>query len=297
LSPTRLEDWVTSPFSYFLKHVLKVRILEDVELEVQISPQQRGNLVHQVLEDYVRSITKDGLPPSSSRLMELASAAFVEFANPVWLSHVWERNQAMIRQDLARVLSEDDVRAAEGWSYLAEEASFGSGDSDSYPPVGLTLDDGTVVQFRGKVDRIDRNVNGTVKVIDYKTGKSDKFKPLNNHPTADGTRYQLPVYGLFARTLAEAQSPVAAEYWFISRAGGFAKIGYEVTDDVIEQLRADAGLIMSALRNGIFPPRPESDRYVNFTTMMGAQELGQRWLKLQNAHELQPYAQLLKAEK
>jgi ATP-dependent helicase/nuclease subunit B len=297
LSPTRLEDWVTSPLAYFLKHVLKVNILEDVTLEVQISPQQRGILVHQVLEDYVRSITKDGLSPSSDRLMELADAAFTEFANPAWLSHVWERNQAMIRQDLQRVATEDHDRLTEGWSYLAEEASFGPEDTDSHPPVELTLNDGTVIRFRGKVDRIDRNADGTVKVIDYKTGKADKYAPLKNHPTADGTRYQLPVYGLFARTLADPQSPVAAEYWFISKAGNFAKIGYTVSDDVMEQLRADAGLIMSALRNGVFPPRPESDRYINFTTMMGAQELGQQWLKLQNAHQLQPYAQLLKAEK
>ncbi|MFC7847110.1 PD-(D/E)XK nuclease family protein [Arthrobacter sp. NPDC057388] len=297
LSPTRLEDWVTSPLSYFIKHVLKVTILEDVTLEVQISPQQRGILVHQVLEDYVRGITKDGLPPSSDRLMELADAAFEEFANPAWLSHVWERNQAMIRQDLQRVAAEDHGSRTEGWSYLAEEASFGPEDTDSHPPVELALNDGTVIRFRGKVDRIDRNADGTVKVIDYKTGKADKYAPLKNHPTADGTRYQLPVYGLFARTLADPQSPVAAEYWFISKAGNFAKIGYTVTDGVVEQLREDTGLIMSALRNGVFPPRPESDRYVNFTTMMGAQELGQQWLKLQNAHELQPYAQLLKAEK
>ena len=90
------------------------------------------------------------------------------------------------------------------------------------------------------MDRIDRNADGTVKVIDYKTGKADKYAPLKNHPTADGTRYQLPVYGLFARTLADPQSPVAAEYWFISKAGHFAKIGYTVTDDVMEQLREDA---------------------------------------------------------
>jgi ATP-dependent helicase/nuclease subunit B len=297
LSPTRLEDWVASPFSYFLKYVLKVNILEDVELEVQISPQQRGILVHQVLEDYVRSITKERLPPSLDRLMELADAAFTDFANPAWLSHVWERNQAMMRQDLERVFAEDNVRSAEGWSYLAEEASFGPEDTDSHPPVELTLDDGTVVRFRGKVDRIDGNVDGTVKVIDYKTGKADKYTRLRNHPTAEGARYQLPVYGVFARSLADAQSPVSAEYWFISKAGNFEKIGYTVTDDVVEQLRLDAGLIMSALRDGIFPPRPESDRYVNFTTMMGAQKLGQQWLKLQNAHELQPYARLLKAEK
>ncbi|MDQ0617340.1 PD-(D/E)XK nuclease family protein [Arthrobacter globiformis] len=297
LSPTRLEDWVISPFSYLLKNVLKVSILEDVALEVQISPQQRGILVHQVLEDYVRSITKDGLPPSSDRLMELADGAFEEVANPAWLSHVWERNQAMLRQDLKRVLADDQDRFDDGWKYLAEEASFGPEDTDSHPPVELTLEDGTVVRFRGKVDRIDQQSDGSVRVIDYKTGKADKYKSLKEHPTAEGSRYQLPVYGLFARTLADSSANVSAEYWFISKAGGFAKIGYSVTDEVVEQLRADVGLIISALRNGIFPPRPESDRYVNFTTMMGAQELGQRWLKLQNAPELEPYAQLLKAEK
>ncbi len=297
LSPTRLEDWVTSPFSYFVKHVLKVNILEDVALEVQISAQQRGLLVHRVLEDYVRSITKDGLPPSSERLLELADAAFAEAANPAWLSHVWERNQAMIQQDLKRVLADDQVRFAEDWKYLAEEASFGPEHTDSYPPVELTLGDGTVIRFRGKVDRIDQQSDGSVLVIDYKTGKSKKYEALKDHPTAEGTRYQLPVYGLFARTLAGPSSNVAAEYWFISEAGGFAKIGYTVTDEVVEQLRADAGLIISALQDGIFPPRPESDRYVNFTTMMGAQELGQQWLTLQNAPELEPYAQLLKGEK
>ncbi|MDQ0733110.1 PD-(D/E)XK nuclease family protein [Arthrobacter sp. B1I2] len=298
LSPTRLEDWVTSPFSYFLKHVLKVNILEDAALEVQISPQERGTLVHQILEDYVRSITKDGLPPSLDRLMELADAAFAQSANPAWLSHVWERNQAMIRQDLARVLEDDNERFADGWNYLAEEASFGPENTDSYPPVELALKDGIVVRFRGKVDRIDGHKDGRVRVIDYKTGKvNDKYKALGKHPTAEGTRYQLPVYGLFAQTLRTSASPVAAEYWFISKAGNFEKIGYTVTDDVVEQLRTDAGLIISALRNGVFPPRPESDRYVNFTTMMGAPELGQQWLKLQNAPEIQPYAQLLKAEK
>ena len=297
LSPTRLEEWVTSPFSYFMKHVLKVSILEDVALEVQISPQQRGNLVHGVLEDYVRSITKDGLPPSLDRLMELADSAFEDVTNPVWLNHVWDRNQAMLRQDLKRVLADDQEGFADGWKYLAEEVSFGPEDTDSHPPVELTLDDGTTVRFRGKVDRIDQHSDGTVRVIDYKTGKSKDYEPLAKHPTAEGTRYQLPVYGLFARTLRDNASDVAAEYWFISRAGGFKKIGYTVTDEVVEQLRADVGLIISALRNGIFPPRPESDRYVNFTTMMGAQELGQQWLKLQKAPELEPYAQLLKAEK
>ena len=72
------------------------------------------------------------------------------------------------------------------------------------------------------------------------------------HPTAAGTRYQLPVYGLFARTLRDNSSDVAAESGSSRKAGGF-KIGYTVTDEVVEQLRADVALIISALRNGVFP--------------------------------------------
>nr|WP_205162230.1 PD-(D/E)XK nuclease family protein [Arthrobacter roseus] len=298
LSPTRLEDWVTSPFSYFLKHVLKVTIFEDVELEVQINPMQRGNLVHKILEDYVREVADEGQPPSSDRLLELAEGAFTEFANPVWLAHVWDRTQARIRQDLRQVFDADHKTADEGWSYLAAEASFGPEDTDTHPPVELTLDDGSSIYFRGKVDRIDQHDDGRLKVIDYKTGKAKRYQELKKHRTAEGSRFQLPVYGLFARTLArKPASDVVAQYWFISSDGGFATIGYEVSEDVIAQLREDASLIISAIRGGVFPMRPESTPFTSFTNLMGAQEAKQQWLRVQNAPELAPYAELLKVEK
>lgn len=305
LSPTALEEWVASPFTYFLKRVLKVNILQDITLEVEINPLQRGNLVHRVLEDYVRGIIKEDAAPSSDRLMNLADAAFAEFANPAWLTHVWDRNQAMIRQDLQRVFDADQESAADGWKYQAKEASFGFEQPGSQPAVELALEDGATVRFHGKVDRIDRHDDGSIKVIDYKTGKADKYNGLKKHPTAEGTRYQLPVYGLFARTLTNTQTAeITAKYWFISKAGGFADVGYPVSDEVIEQLRSDVGLIIAALRNGIFPPRPETAGYtgrnttrVTFTSMMGQLDLDQHWSPLQNAPELAPYAQLLKAEK
>ena len=40
------------------------------------------------------------------------------------------------------------TRLTEGWKYLAEEATFGPEDTDSHPPVELTLNDGTTVRFR-----------------------------------------------------------------------------------------------------------------------------------------------------
>ncbi len=303
LSPTRLEDWVLSPFSFFLKHVLKVDIFEDVELEVQINPMQRGNLVHKVLEDYVREITEKKQPRNIDRLIELANAAFEEFSNPLWLRHVWDQHQARMRQDFHRVFRDDQQAALEGWNYGAAEAPFGM--DEETPAVELTLEDGTVLRFRGKVDRIDRHRDGRVRVIDYKTGKTDNFKDLKKHPTAFGTKFQLPVYGLFARSLAkDTRDDVSAAYWFTSRAGGFDKIGYAVTDEVIEQLRQDAGLIISAIRNGVFPPKPEPSKHitrdrtaVTFTSLTGQLGMDQHWVELQDAPELSRYSQLLKVEK
>ncbi|GAB3523493.1 PD-(D/E)XK nuclease family protein [Arthrobacter monumenti] len=302
LSPTALEEWVRSPFTYFLKRILRISIFEDVELEVEISPLQRGNLVHQVLEDYVNGIL-EGQAPSSDPLLELAEAAFADVANPSWLSHVWERNQAMIRQDLQKVFDADQAAAADGWKYVAAEAPFGFAEGD--PVVELMLDDGSGVRFGGKVDRIDRHDDGSIRVIDYKTGKADSYRDLKSHPTANGTRFQLPVYGLFARTLADTKTAeISAQYWFISKAGGFASIGYPVSEEVIEQLRADAGLIIDAVRKGVFPPRPESARYtarntarVTFTSLMGQLALDQHWPLLKNAPKLAPYAELLEAQK
>ncbi|SDH99960.1 PD-(D/E)XK nuclease superfamily protein [Arthrobacter subterraneus] len=303
LSPTRLEDWVHSPFSFYLKHVLKVSIFEDVELEVQINAMQRGNLVHKVMEDYVREITVQQRGRSLDRLMELAEAAFAEFANPAWLPHVWEQNQARLRQDFRRLFEKDGETALDGWDYRDAEAPFGM--DEVTLPVELELEDGTVFRFRGKVDRIDLHRDGRIRVVDYKTGKLDKYKDLRKHPTAYGTKFQLPVYGLFARSLAEHTSAdVKASYWFTSRAGNFEEIGYSVTEEVVDQLRKDAGLIISAIRDGVFPSKPEPEQHitrdrtaVTFTSLAGQLGMDQHWVELQNAPELVRYAQLLKGEK
>ncbi|BBE21849.1 hypothetical protein MN0502_07320 [Arthrobacter sp. MN05-02] len=283
--------------------MLKIDIFDDVELEVQINPMQRGNLMHKILEDYVREITDDERPRNVDRLIELADATFEEFANPLWLQHIWEQDQTRMHQDFHRLFRDDEESASQGWEYAAAEAAFGMDEETA--AVELQLEDGTVVRSRGKVDRIDRHSDGRVRVVDYKTGKTDKFKDLKKHPTAFGTKFQLPVYGLFAQSVARnSNDNVIADYWFTSRAGGFDRIGYAVTDKVIDQLRQDAGLIISAIRNGVFPPKPEPTKHITrdrtaatFTSLTGQLGMDQHWVELQDAPELRPYAQLLKVEK
>jgi ATP-dependent helicase/nuclease subunit B len=282
---------------FFLRRILKVERFEDVALEAEISKLQRGNLLHTILEDFVCEITGGGHLPSSDRLMALADAVFARDANPAWLGYLWERDMATMRQHLRAVFAADQGRSSAGWQYLAAEAAFGT-DDPAHAKVQLELLDGSTVQFRGKVDRIDRHASGRVKVIDYKSGSKDKYKTLGpGNPTAGGTRFQLPVYGLFARSLGGVPDvEVEAEYWFISQSSG-CTIGYAVTDDVIEALRTDATLVVTAIRQGLFPPKPESPQFPCLSTMMGHAGMQQAWHRLSSAEELREIAVLLMGEK
>ncbi|WP_146067248.1 PD-(D/E)XK nuclease family protein [Arthrobacter sp. ZGTC212] len=297
ISPTHLEDWVISPLVYFLRRILRAELFEDVTLEVQISNMQRGNLMHQVLEDYVRGLTEGAHPVSAERLLEIADEAFRDTANPAWLSHTWDRDQSRIRADLQKTHEIDDHARGTGWQHVDVEAEFGGATGE--PPVELDLPDGSTVRFRGKVDRVDRHSTGQILVIDYKTGKSEKYKKLTaENPTAGGTRFQLPVYGLFARRFQQdPAAEVRAEYRFLTTAGNYASVGYTVGPDVVATLRDDVGLIMAALRAGIFPPRPESDRYANHTTMMGAPGVRHTWERLKTDPALRDYSRFFQEEK
>nr|WP_231706325.1 PD-(D/E)XK nuclease family protein [Arthrobacter sp. zg-Y40] len=299
ISPTNLEDWVISPLAYFLRRVLRAELFEDVTLEVQISNLQRGNLMHQVLEDYVRGLTDGSQTVSSERLLEIAEAAFEATGNPAWLRHTWDRDKSRIRTDLQKAHESDQQARDAGWQHFAVEAEFGAESGE--PPVELDLQGGSTVRFRGKVDRVDRHSGGQVLVIDYKTGKADKYKKLTREdPTAGGTRFQLPVYGLFARRFAtDPGAEVRAEYRFITADGKYERVGYDVGPDVENRLREDAGLVMAALQAGVFPPKPqpEGHGYTNHTTLMGAAGVRHTWERLKDDPALSDYSRFFQEEK
>ena len=57
-----------------------------------------------------------------------------------------------------------------------------------WAPVALDLPDGRHVHFRGLADRVDVADDGTLHVVDYKTGKADNYRDLSeDNPDAQGT--------------------------------------------------------------------------------------------------------------
>ncbi|HEY2429386.1 MAG TPA: PD-(D/E)XK nuclease family protein [Acidimicrobiales bacterium] len=268
-SATRLERWVRCPYAYLVQDILRVEPVENPEEQLRITPRDRGELVHQALELFVGEVLRRTHPPDPdehwspadrARMAAIAEALCAEYerrgltGRPLF----WRRDRARIVRDLDRILVLDSEHRA-GWrtTPVAAELAFGLPGSPM-PAVPVPLADGRVVHFRGKADRVDEAVDGTLHVIDYKTGKPRGEEKLSeDDPLLGGRKLQLPVYGEAARLFRHRpDADVIAEYWFVSDAGGFARRGYRVTEEVMARTGSTLDAIVGGIASGVFPNHP-----------------------------------------
>ncbi|WP_433703451.1 PD-(D/E)XK nuclease family protein [Prescottella equi] len=281
VAPTRLEDWVASPYIFFMWHVLGVQALDDPDEDVQIDPLTRGNLMHRVLERYVRELI-EGAAGTLARLQDIADEEIggaVDDA-PGWLPQLWERDAASLKEDLEAWFDRDRQDRAIGWTPIGAERRFGDdGDAVSFDVGSMRL------RFEGQVDRIDRHEDGRIRVTDYKTGRSDRYQGQSgDDPTAGCTRFQLPVYGLSAEVY-DSPLPVDARYWFVTGKADFVEVGYSVDANVLDAFRSNMEFVYRSITSGKFPPKPLS-AFDDLTRLIRLMGLERSWLELQDVAEL-----------
>jgi len=121
----------------------------------------------------------------------------------------------------------------------------------------VRLDDGKVLRFRGKIDRVDQGPDGAMFVSDYKTGKGEPYKKLRDaaDPTQAGTTLQL---GLYAEAVADQfeTGTVATHYWMVNTKASHARYGYEWTETRRDHLTRVLSAISEGIEHGIFPAVP-----------------------------------------
>jgi RecB family exonuclease len=269
-SPTRLERWSSCPLTYLFE-LLRIAEVDNPEERLAITPIDKGNLVHLVLERFIREVLarpRDEQPEPAepwsdrdrARLIEIGSAVCDEFerrgitGRPIF----WHRDRRLILSELERFLDADDEhRAKHSTRPLEAELAFGLKGAD-LAAVPLQLPDGRCVRFRGKADRVDAGPDGSLHIVDYKTGGSTGYTDLSEeNPDQRGKRLQLAVYGVAARLHQSApHAPVLAEYWFVSRKGRFEHYGYPVTVEVLERVGRTLGAMVAGIEAGIFPAHP-----------------------------------------
>jgi ATP-dependent helicase/DNAse subunit B len=120
----------------------------------------------------------------------------------------------------------------------------------------LTLDDGQTLTFRGRIDRVDALSDGGIRVVDYKTGKADRYK---RDALAGGTQLQSPIYLLAACEAMQAERGRAL-YLCVDEAKDVPEFTSEQLTERIADFRAALGLIVDGIAAGNFFPMPAEDQ-------------------------------------
>ncbi|QQE77423.1 PD-(D/E)XK nuclease family protein [Alicyclobacillus sp. SO9] len=209
----QLETYASCSYRYFLQYGLRLQP-EDFP---EITPAERGTLIHDVLQEFVAKHMDD---PSSWRKMadadvqesirRLFDQVLERPTSQIWARKASRRQQALealLLLERAAVVLTNHVRRGE-FVPRALELSFGTragadGDSDKHgadgtgnrlPLLKFALDNEVEVLVRGRVDRVDTAAEGNdlaIRIIDYKSSALD----LDITRIEYGLRLQLPLYG------------------------------------------------------------------------------------------------------
>jgi hypothetical protein len=133
--------------------------------------------------------------------------------------------------------------------------------------------------------------------VDYKSGSSKPFDGLtHDNPTANGSKFQLPVYALAAQQ-AEGPHPTRSEYWFTSRKGGFTTVGYDVDASVLGEVTSALKVVVDGIRSGVFPARPVADSGAwscEACDLVGAAPIQAAWERKVSDPRLADYLRMLR---
>ncbi len=221
LSVTAFRDYLACPYRFYLRHVRRLRPLDDVTSE--LAANQFGDLVHAAVERFGLSEHRDEGDPEKieARLLEHLGAYAAE--------HYGEHASIAVRLQIAqaekrlRVVAQRQAeRVAAGWVIKAAEAQVNEREYDEQgnpkPAAGIVVDD-QFMGLRGRFDRIDHHPkSGRWAILDYKThGHLPEKKHLQR--TSDGYRWvdlQLPLYRMMIPFLGIDADPDQVELGYFN---------------------------------------------------------------------------------
>jgi ATP-dependent helicase/nuclease subunit B len=247
LAVTRLDRLKADPFAFYAQEMLRLAALDPIDAEP--SPAWRGNAVHAVLEAWAKEDDYDPakLPARAEAMLDGIAA------HPV-LRALWAPRLREAIGWIAEKMIED---AAAGRTPILAE-TFGEREIES-------------IRLYGKVDRIDRLADGSLAIVDYKTGQ-----PPAPRQVAGGYAMQLGLLGLIAEQGGFAGVAGLAkgfEYWSLAQKDG--QLGYV------------ANAISS--RSGLDPADFTSLAHHHFTEAAGRWLLGEAPFVAKLHPEYSPY--------
>ena len=253
-SASRIESYAQCPMFFLTSSAMKLDPRDPPE--PGYDPAQLGLILHAILEKVYPAAPKPASTDSVLSVLpgiaeEMFTDAPEEFGFQPTALWFWEREELLATlEETIAALGE----VSQGWIPYAYEQKFGIGD---LRPVEIELE-GESVLARGIIDRVDRNKDGELRIIDYKTGSSH----LGRDDLIRGRRLQLAIYALGARDALELGEPVEGFYWMIraARAGSLKLSTFKHNDTYLgpegamQVARMHIQEVVQRIRAGQFMP-------------------------------------------
>ncbi len=289
LSASLLQRFGNCAFQGFLGWAVELDDPEEPGEEMDARGQ--GSFWHKVLEVLFPLLKAEGLlgaapedvpDPLIDRALDTAAAA-AEQTGHTGHPALWRIGRERARRMVRRVLGSP----ARGLPFhhmepQTPELQFGSKDApEGWREIPIPGPNGEPPVFvRGKIDRLDAG-NGALGVVDYKSGEVRKNKGLREAFLK--TEFQLPLY-LHAARVAGHDGPLKAAWLSLKDGeptdleGELAKMQLSL-DDLLSTDRETCGRLereglqtlsmavhrlVSGLREGRFPAKPEDCNFCNF---------------------------------
>lgn len=258
LSVTALSRYLRCPYQFMLESILRLDEKDDQADEM--SPLDFGSFAHEVIAELSR------IEPGEYRDFDALKKHLDHFSQQYLHRYfgdpppvVLDLQREHLLGRLGRLLAWQLRQWEEGWTILHVELDLKQEIIVDRQPITL----------RGRVDRIDRNRDGSLyRIIDFKTGDKGKT-PDETHRAKKAeasingwSDLQLPLYQyLLRQEIIPAEAEVEAGYFLVSADSGAN--GWEPatwSEGEIEDAVSAAHEVIRAIRDGRFEPAVEASR-------------------------------------
>lgn len=231
-SISRLEQYSSCPFSYYIKYGLKLSERDIFKIQTI----DTGNFMHEVIDDFFGEEEAKDIKQITDKQIEKLVNKIIEQKLELKQNYIFTsvpKYKVLINR-LKRVITKsmkyivDSIRYSD-FEVLGHELEFGNG--KDYEPIKVQLENGKNIEIIGKIDRIDimKNENGDyIRIIDYKSS----VKNMDLNEVMAGIRLQLLTY-MDAMCKQEEAEPAGVFYYNLIEP--MVKASKNMTDEEIEE--------------------------------------------------------------
>lgn len=172
LSVTEIEIWMRDPYAIYARHVLRLKPFDPIDADPGLA--ERGIIIHEALANFLRAYPKRLPADAATRLIECGRESFgAALTRPGVWAFWWPRFKRIAEwvaaQEVPRRLLLEEI-LVEVSGKLALDGPEGK------------------FELTGRADRIERRRDGSIALIDYKTGSVPITRDV-----AQGYAPQLPL--------------------------------------------------------------------------------------------------------